>query len=194
VLLPPADIVALLSHFAPLVSRQVWRHVPLLAVGAILAPGPLAGRRWRPRLRRPRSARCSAARRARHYPRTPRCASGHSSASASPTPARASPHRRAAPADPGPGARQSGDGLDSGDTYPLVQRAGTATAAASMSQETPSGTTRGLYPCSSAPVGAHPRSLGQVCAPSPALHRPGDRSRPDPALVCPALADGSHLS
>jgi hypothetical protein len=39
VLLPPADIVALLSHFAPLFSRRVWRHVPLLVVGAILAPG-----------------------------------------------------------------------------------------------------------------------------------------------------------
>lgn len=38
-LLPPADIVALLSHFAPLFSRRVWRHVPLLVVGAILAPG-----------------------------------------------------------------------------------------------------------------------------------------------------------
>jgi hypothetical protein len=35
-------------------------------------------------------------------------------------------------------------------------------------------------------VGAHPRSLGQVCDPSPALHRPGGRSCPDPALVCPA--------
>ena len=38
-LLPPADSVALLSHFAPLFSRRVWRHVPLLVVGAILAPG-----------------------------------------------------------------------------------------------------------------------------------------------------------
>ena len=38
-LLPPADIVALLSPFAPLFSRRVWRHVPLLVVGAILAPG-----------------------------------------------------------------------------------------------------------------------------------------------------------
>lgn len=38
-LFPPADIVALLSHFAPLFSRRVWRHVPLLVVGAILAPG-----------------------------------------------------------------------------------------------------------------------------------------------------------
>jgi hypothetical protein len=39
VLLPPTDIVALLSHFAPLFSRRVWRHVPLLVVGAILTPG-----------------------------------------------------------------------------------------------------------------------------------------------------------
>jgi DDE superfamily endonuclease len=39
VLLPPADIVALLSPFAPLFSRRVWRHVPLLVIGAILAPG-----------------------------------------------------------------------------------------------------------------------------------------------------------
>jgi DDE superfamily endonuclease len=38
-LLPPADIVALLSPFAPLFSRRVWRPVPLLVVGAILAPG-----------------------------------------------------------------------------------------------------------------------------------------------------------
>ena len=38
-LLPPADIVALLSHFMPLFSRRVWRHVPLLVVGAILTPG-----------------------------------------------------------------------------------------------------------------------------------------------------------
>ncbi|MGO8947813.1 MAG: transposase [Ktedonobacterales bacterium] len=38
-LLPPADIFALLSHFAPLFSRRVWRHIPLLVVGAILAPG-----------------------------------------------------------------------------------------------------------------------------------------------------------
>ena len=37
-LLPPPDIVALLSHFALLCSRRVWRHVPLLVVGAILAP------------------------------------------------------------------------------------------------------------------------------------------------------------
>jgi hypothetical protein len=39
VLLPPADIVALLSHFASLFSRRVWRHVPLLVIGAILTPG-----------------------------------------------------------------------------------------------------------------------------------------------------------
>jgi hypothetical protein len=39
VLLPPADIVALLSQFAPLFSRRVWRHIPLLVVGAILTPG-----------------------------------------------------------------------------------------------------------------------------------------------------------
>ena len=38
-LLPPADIVALLRPFAPLFSRRVWRHVPLLVVGTILAPG-----------------------------------------------------------------------------------------------------------------------------------------------------------
>jgi hypothetical protein len=39
VLLPPTDIVAVLSPFAPLFSRRVWRHIPLLVVGAILAPG-----------------------------------------------------------------------------------------------------------------------------------------------------------
>jgi DDE superfamily endonuclease len=38
-LLLPADIVALLSHFAPLFTPRTWRHVPLLIVGAILAPG-----------------------------------------------------------------------------------------------------------------------------------------------------------
>jgi hypothetical protein len=38
-LLLPADIIALLRHFAPLFSRRVWRHVPVLVVGAILAPG-----------------------------------------------------------------------------------------------------------------------------------------------------------
>jgi hypothetical protein len=39
VLLPPTDIVALVDSFASLFSRRVWRHVPLLVVGAILAPG-----------------------------------------------------------------------------------------------------------------------------------------------------------
>jgi DDE superfamily endonuclease len=39
VLLPPTDMVAFLSPFAPLFSRRVWRYVPLLVVGAILAPG-----------------------------------------------------------------------------------------------------------------------------------------------------------
>lgn len=34
---PPANIVALLSRFATLFSRRVWRHVLLLEVGAILA-------------------------------------------------------------------------------------------------------------------------------------------------------------
>ncbi len=38
-LLLPADILALLAHFAPLFSRRTWRHVPVLVVGAILAPG-----------------------------------------------------------------------------------------------------------------------------------------------------------
>ena len=38
-LLLPADIVALLTPFAPLFSRPVWRHVQVLLVGAILAPG-----------------------------------------------------------------------------------------------------------------------------------------------------------
>src|SRR5260221_13838420 len=35
----PADMVALLAPFAPLFSRPVWRHVQVLLVGAILAPG-----------------------------------------------------------------------------------------------------------------------------------------------------------
>jgi hypothetical protein len=35
----PADLLVLLGHFAPLFSRRTWRHVPLLVVGAILAPG-----------------------------------------------------------------------------------------------------------------------------------------------------------
>jgi DDE superfamily endonuclease len=38
-LLLPSDIVALLAHFAPLFSRRTWRHVPILVVGALLAPG-----------------------------------------------------------------------------------------------------------------------------------------------------------
>lgn len=38
-LLLPADIIALLAPFAPLFSRRTWRHVPMLVVGAILAPG-----------------------------------------------------------------------------------------------------------------------------------------------------------
>jgi hypothetical protein len=38
-LLLPADIVACLVPFAPLFSRPVWRHVQVLLVGAILAPG-----------------------------------------------------------------------------------------------------------------------------------------------------------
>jgi hypothetical protein len=38
-LLLPADILARLAPFAPLFSRRTWRHVPLLVVGAILAPG-----------------------------------------------------------------------------------------------------------------------------------------------------------
>ncbi len=35
----PEDIFALLVPFAPLFSRRVWRYVPILVVGAILAPG-----------------------------------------------------------------------------------------------------------------------------------------------------------
>jgi len=38
-LLLPADILACLAHFAPLFSRRTWRHVPILVVGALLAPG-----------------------------------------------------------------------------------------------------------------------------------------------------------
>ena len=38
-LLLPADIIALLTPFAPLFSRRTWRHVPVLVVGALLAPG-----------------------------------------------------------------------------------------------------------------------------------------------------------
>jgi DDE superfamily endonuclease len=35
----PEDIFALLAPFAPLFSRRVWRYVPVLVVGAIVAPG-----------------------------------------------------------------------------------------------------------------------------------------------------------
>ena len=35
----PADVMALLGCFARVFSRRIWRHVPLLVVGAILAPG-----------------------------------------------------------------------------------------------------------------------------------------------------------
>ena len=35
----PEDIFAVLAAFLPLFSRQVWRYVPVLVVGAILAPG-----------------------------------------------------------------------------------------------------------------------------------------------------------
>jgi DDE superfamily endonuclease len=35
----PEDIFALLAPFAPLFSRRVWRYVPILVVGALLAPG-----------------------------------------------------------------------------------------------------------------------------------------------------------
>jgi hypothetical protein len=35
----PDDMVALLAAFAPLFSRRVWRYVPVLVVGALLAPG-----------------------------------------------------------------------------------------------------------------------------------------------------------
>ena len=38
-LLLPTDSVALLTPFAPLFSRPVWRHVQVVLVGAILAPG-----------------------------------------------------------------------------------------------------------------------------------------------------------
>jgi hypothetical protein len=38
-LLLPADIIALLTPFAPVFSRRVWRHIPVLVTGAILAPG-----------------------------------------------------------------------------------------------------------------------------------------------------------
>ena len=35
----PSDIMALLAPFAPLFSSRVWRHIPVLVTGAILAPG-----------------------------------------------------------------------------------------------------------------------------------------------------------
>ena len=35
----PDDMFALLAAFAPLFSRRVWRYVPALVVGALLAPG-----------------------------------------------------------------------------------------------------------------------------------------------------------
>ena len=35
----PEDIFAVVAAFAPLFSRGVWRYVPVLVVGAILAPG-----------------------------------------------------------------------------------------------------------------------------------------------------------
>jgi hypothetical protein len=35
----PEDMFALLAPFAPLCSRRVWRDVPVLVVGAIVAPG-----------------------------------------------------------------------------------------------------------------------------------------------------------
>src|SRR5579859_8013899 len=35
----PSDMCALLASFAPLFSRRVWRNVPVLVVGALLAPG-----------------------------------------------------------------------------------------------------------------------------------------------------------
>ena len=38
-LLLPEDIFARLAPFAPLFSRRIWRYVPTLVVGAIVAPG-----------------------------------------------------------------------------------------------------------------------------------------------------------
>jgi len=35
----PEAIMTYLAPFAPLFTRRTWRHVPLLVVGAILAPG-----------------------------------------------------------------------------------------------------------------------------------------------------------
>jgi hypothetical protein len=38
-LILPTDMLACLAPFAPLFSRPTWRHVPILVVGALLAPG-----------------------------------------------------------------------------------------------------------------------------------------------------------
>lgn len=38
-LLLPPTIMTYLAAFAPLFSSRIWRHVPLLVAGAILAPG-----------------------------------------------------------------------------------------------------------------------------------------------------------
>src|SRR5580765_1657665 len=38
-LILPADVMTLFVCFAPVFSTRVWRHVPFLVVGAILAPG-----------------------------------------------------------------------------------------------------------------------------------------------------------
>lgn len=35
----PIAIMPLLAGFAPVFSRRVWRHVPLMVIGAILTPG-----------------------------------------------------------------------------------------------------------------------------------------------------------
>ncbi len=35
----PFDLVVHLAAFAPLFSKRVWRHVPVLIAGAILVPG-----------------------------------------------------------------------------------------------------------------------------------------------------------
>ncbi len=35
----PEDIFAPLASFAPVFARRVWRYMPVLVVGAILAPG-----------------------------------------------------------------------------------------------------------------------------------------------------------
>jgi len=35
----PADLMTLLVCFAPVFSTRVWQHVPLVVVGAVLAPG-----------------------------------------------------------------------------------------------------------------------------------------------------------